>query len=202
MTKQSQKTTRPDSLGLLSLALGMLLIACGYAPIIRRAMGINEAGSFLSVVLLMVAGLMAGLSGMMLLVRADIAEPVEAKANMPSEHRVAALCHLSAMPLWLGIPLGNFVLPYLCWRRTRRRSSYVDRHGIASLNFQLSITLYQLIAVMLFYLVAGLLMYALLIAVHILLTFYATWRAWSGREYTYPMSIRFITPATSGSRPQ
>ena len=193
---------RHDKLGLISLGLGMLLLAIGYAPIIRHAIGFGAGGSFLNVVLFMAAGLMAGLSGMMLLVRAEASNAIQGDTHLVSEHRVAALCHISALPLWLGVPLGNFMLPYLCWRRVRQQSSFVDRHGIASLNFQLSVTLYQLIAVLLFYLVAGLMMYVLMMSFHILLTFYASWRAWSGREFTYPMSIQFIKHAATGSRPQ
>lgn len=186
---------RPDTLGVASLGLGMLLVAAGYAPIIRRAFGIEEGISFLSVVLLLAAGLMAGLSGMMLLARSEATDRVEKESRIHSENRYAALCHVGALLIWLGIPLGNFILPYLCWRRVRRRSSFVDRHGMASINFQLSVTLYQLIAVLLFYLIAGLLMLGLVIALHLLLSLYAAWRALSGHEFSYPMSIRFIRPA-------
>jgi uncharacterized Tic20 family protein len=186
---------RPDTLGVVSLVLGMLLVAAGYAPVIRRAMGVEEGISFLSVVLLLAAGLMAGLSGMMLLARSEAADRVEKSSEFPSENRYAALCHVGALLIWLGIPLGNFILPYLCWRRVRRQSSFVDRHGISSINFQLSVTLYQLIAVLLFYLIAGLLMMALVMILHLLLSLFAARQALSGREFSYPMSIRFIRPA-------
>lgn len=189
---------RSDILGISFFLLGMFLVATGYAPIIRRVAGLEDGLSFMNVVLLLVAGLMAGLSGMMLLARSAATQQTVANSTFPDERRYAAVCHLGSLLIWFGVPLGNFILPFLSWKRVRYRSSFVNRHGMASVNFQISVTFYFLVAVLLFYLIAGVFLLGLLLIFHLLLTFYASWRAWTGQEFEYPMSIRLIRQTETG----
>ena len=70
----------------------------------------------------------------------------------------AMLCHLSAMVAWIllvfvvliGIPLYlplNVLAPLIIWRLKKTQYSWVDFQGKESLNFQLSLTFYVLIVV-------------------------------------------------------
>lgn len=68
------------------------------------------------------------------------------------------LCHLSALIAWIllilvvivGIPLYlpiNVLAPLIIWRIKKKQYSWVDLQGKESLNFQLSLTFYVLIIV-------------------------------------------------------
>ena len=55
-------------------------------------------------------------------------------------------CHLSALSLYLGIPLGHLILPLIIWYWKRAEFPFVDDQGKESLNFQLSMTVYAIVA--------------------------------------------------------
>ena len=58
----------------------------------------------------------------------------------------ATLCHLSALLMLLGVPLGNVVGPLVVWLVKRNQYPFVDDQGKEALNFQLSVTLYWVLA--------------------------------------------------------
>lgn len=51
------------------------------------------------------------------------------------------LCHLTALSGFI-VPFGNVLGPVVIWMMGKSDSQFVDEHGKASLNFQLSLTLY------------------------------------------------------------
>lgn len=51
------------------------------------------------------------------------------------------LCHLLALTGFI-IPFGNILGPLVVWMMGKNESQFVDDHGKASLNFQLTVTLY------------------------------------------------------------
>ncbi|QSJ16550.1 DUF4870 domain-containing protein [Nostoc sp. UHCC 0702] len=70
----------------------------------------------------------------------------------------AMLCHISALLAWillfslvfLGIPLYlplNVVPPLMIWRFKKSQYSWIDFQGKESLNFQISLTLYILLII-------------------------------------------------------
>ena len=62
-----------------------------------------------------------------------------------SERNWAMLCHLSAFAGYF-FPFGGIIGPLICWLSRRDESSWVNINGRASLNFQLSILLYIILA--------------------------------------------------------
>jgi len=58
----------------------------------------------------------------------------------------ATLCHLSALLMLIGVPLGNVVGPLVVWLVKRNQHPFVDDQGKEALNFQLSVTLYWVLA--------------------------------------------------------
>jgi uncharacterized protein len=117
----------------------------------------------------------------------------------------ALLVHLSALS-GLVIPLGNLLGPILFWLLKKDESAFVDRHGRAAVNFQISVILYVLIffaallvigvatlgigfilllPIILLGAVAG---FILLIVLPIL----AGIKAQNGEEYTYPLSLTLL----------
>ncbi len=62
-----------------------------------------------------------------------------------NEKSIGALIHLSTLSQYL-IPFGNYLFPLLLWSSKKDKSTYIDYNGKQALNFQLSILLYSLIA--------------------------------------------------------
>ena len=62
-----------------------------------------------------------------------------------NEKSIGSLIHLSTLSQYL-IPFGNYLFPLLLWSSKKDKSSFVDYNGKQALNFQLSILLYSLIA--------------------------------------------------------
>jgi len=65
------------------------------------------------------------------------------------ERTWATFCHLAAFTVLLGVPLGLIAGPLVVWLIKRNDSTFVDRHGKAALNFQLSVVVYGIIIVVL-----------------------------------------------------
>lgn len=64
----------------------------------------------------------------------------------PSRERVwATFCHLAALTPLLGIPFGLVAGPLVVWLIKKDESAFVDRHGKAALNFQISMLLLVLL---------------------------------------------------------
>lgn len=63
------------------------------------------------------------------------ANPVMSEAR---ERHWAMLCHLMTLSGFL-IPFGNFLGPFIIWRWKRGESDFVDYHGKAILNYQISV---------------------------------------------------------------
>lgn len=102
------------------------------------------------------------------------------------------LCHLSALTLLLGIPFGNILGPLVVWLMKRHDYEFVETQGKASLNFEISITLYYLIAAASILFLIGLLILPLLFILHIVLVVVASVKASNGESYQYPLTIKFI----------
>ena len=120
-----------------------------------------------------------------------------------SERTWAALCHLSALIAFLGVPLGNIFGPLVVWLIRRGDSATADAHGKEALNFQISLTVYLLIAtaatVGLMLVLIGFLLLPLLIGAAIIVpivglvfTLIAGFKAGNGEFYRYPLTLRFI----------
>jgi len=133
----------------------------------------------------------------------------------------ATICHLSSLLMLFGVPLGNVLGPLVVWLVKRNDHPFVDDQGKEALNFQLSITLYWVIAGVLIFLSVGsiaffwpaahhrmfdfwnpmampfamlfglFLIFGLLI-LDVILSIVAAVRTSSGEAYRYPLTIRAI----------
>jgi len=56
------------------------------------------------------------------------------------DRTLAMACHASALVGCL-VPFGNLVAPLIVWLASRKNSSFVDEHGKAAVNFQISVML-------------------------------------------------------------
>ena len=103
------------------------------------------------------------------------------------------LCHASALlGLFLHF-LGHLLGPLIVWLVKRGDSPEIDAHGKESLNFQLSMLIYDAIAAILCLVFIGI---PILIALWIMNTvcvIIASIRASEGKFYRYPITIRFLS---------
>jgi len=103
------------------------------------------------------------------------------------------LCHASALlGLFLHF-LGHLLGPLIVWLVKRGDSPEIDAHGKESLNFQLSMLIYDAIAAILCLALIGI---PILIALWIMNTvcvIIASIRASEGKFYRYPITIRFLS---------
>ena len=121
------------------------------------------------------------------------------------------LCHLAALAGFI-FPIGNVVGPLLVWQIKKNELPEIDVHGKASVNFQLTVLIVNIILVFIlaaiygtgygffwrspFYIFGGAFGFGIILAVINLLSWVlaivAGLRANNGELYRYPFLIRFI----------
>ncbi len=114
-------------------------------------------------------------------------EPIEKQARV-----WGMLCHLTALIGLTGIPLGNILGPLLVWLFKKKDYPFVDQQGREALNFQLSMTIYAIVAALAILLRLGIVLFFILACINALLVIIAGLRANTGEPYRYPFTIRFI----------
>jgi len=110
----------------------------------------------------------------------------------------AVFCHISAWIGIIGIPLGNLLGPFVCWQLKKEEYSFVNDQGREALNFQLSMTLYLVIAAFMAFATFGLLMVVIIplafcwVLAKFFLVLFAALNASKGIKHRYPLTIRFL----------
>jgi uncharacterized protein len=103
------------------------------------------------------------------------------------------LCHLTALTLFVGIPFGNVIGPLVIWLLKKHESPAVDLHGKESLNFQISMSIYTLLAGLSCFILIGIALLPLALLTNAVLIVVASIKASNGEPYRYPLTIRFLT---------
>lgn len=121
----------------------------------------------------------------------------------------AAGCHLAGLAMFTGIPFGNIIGPLVLWLIKKNEYEFVDLHGKAALNFQISMTIYGAIAFLLCmmgvvggevagssafrFALFGLFPLVFIIGlVDVILLIIAAVKASNGEIYQYPFTMRFV----------
>ena len=102
------------------------------------------------------------------------------------------VCHLGGLAIYIGIPLGNILVPLVVWLMKRKSDSAVAEHGREAVNFNISVTIYGVIAGLLCYVLVGFVLLPLLLVAHIVLIVQAARKANKGESVHYPFTLRFI----------
>jgi uncharacterized Tic20 family protein len=110
----------------------------------------------------------------------------------PGERNWAVAGHLGAL-VGLLFALGHLLVPLVIWLLKRDSSDYVAEHARESLNFQLSMTLYAIVAGLLVFVLIGYLLLGLLAIADFLLVIVAATHASRGDLYRYPITLRLIS---------
>jgi uncharacterized Tic20 family protein len=103
------------------------------------------------------------------------------------------LCHASALlGVFFHFP-GHLLGPLIVWLAKRDDSPEIDAHGKESLNFQISMLIYNVIAAVFCLVLVGFFFLAVLWVLNAVLVIVASIQASDGKFYRYPITIRFIT---------
>lgn len=115
----------------------------------------------------------------------------ETKTYTQSERDWAMFCHLAAFAGFF-FPFGGILGPLICWISRKDESGWVDFNGKASMNFQLSLLLYTVLAIPLCFIVVGIPILVFIFILKIVCIILASIRAAKGDVFKYPLSIPFI----------
>jgi uncharacterized Tic20 family protein len=115
----------------------------------------------------------------------------------PSEEKTwGMLAHVGVfVAAWFAM---GFLCPLAIWLIFRARSEFVRRHALESLNFQLSLLIYGIVAAILVLITFGLgvLIVLPLVAIGavaaLVVIIRATMAASDGRDYRYPLCLRMV----------
>lgn len=102
------------------------------------------------------------------------------------------LCHLSTLAGFV-IPFGNIVGPLVMWTIKKDEFPLVEDQGKEALNFQISMTIYIIVAVILILLLIGIPLLIGLGIFDLIVTVIAAINANDGVKYRYPLCIRFVS---------
>ncbi len=100
-------------------------------------------------------------------------------------------CHLAALA-GLVIPFGNVVGPLVVWLMKKNESAFVDDQGKESLNFQISASIYMLVAALSMFVLIGFILLPIVALATLIMTIVGAIRANNGEQYRYPLTIRFV----------
>lgn len=102
------------------------------------------------------------------------------------------VCHLSALVGLLGMPLLNMIGPLAVWLWRKDLYAFVDDQGKEALNFQISVTLYSIVAGILTLILIGWVLLGLIWVANLILILIAASSANRGEAYRYPFNLRLI----------
>ena len=103
------------------------------------------------------------------------------------------LCHASALLGLFFHFLGHLIGPLIVWLVKRGDSPEIDAHGKESLNFQISMLIYDAIAALLCIILIGIPILIILWVLNTVLVIIASIKASEGKLYRYPFTIRLIS---------
>ena len=119
--------------------------------------------------------------------------PSPAVSNSSSSVRTwCMLAHASALVGFLVPVAGHLVGPLIVWLAKRQDSPEMDAHGKESMNFQISMLIWNCIAAILILVLIGIPLLILLHILNIIFVIVASIQASDGKLYRYPLTIRLI----------
>jgi uncharacterized Tic20 family protein len=101
-------------------------------------------------------------------------------------------CHLAAFAGLLPIPFANIIGPLIIWLIKKDEFAFVDEQGKESLNFQISMTVYGILAGLLICIFLGFILLPAVIIADVVFVILASIEANKGRGYRYPLTFRII----------
>jgi uncharacterized protein len=104
----------------------------------------------------------------------------------------ATLCHLSALVGFVFPVFGNIVGPLVFWILKKDQMPLVDINGKEALNFQISMSIYALVAAALVWVLIGIPLLFMIALADLILIVMASVKTSEGTPFRYPLTIRLI----------
>ena len=117
---------------------------------------------------------------------------METSTSSPNVRTWNVLCHATALAGFFVPWAGHILGPLIVWLAKRNDSPEIDEHGKESLNFQISMLIYNVIAGVLCLVLIGFVILAILHVLNLVLVIVASIQASEGKFYRYPLTIRLI----------
>ena len=108
------------------------------------------------------------------------------------ENTLGIVCHLLGFA-GMAFPFGNIIGPLVLWLIKRAESPYLDACGKEVLNFQISFSIYGLVAAALCFVFIGILILPVLGIAWLVFVILGSIKASEGKLYRYPLTIRLIS---------
>ncbi len=120
-------------------------------------------------------------------------EPTTTSTSSSSNIRTwCVLAHATALAGFFVPWAGHIVGPLIIWLAKRGDSPEIDAHSKESLNFQISMLIYNAIAAILCLVLIGFVILGLLHILNVIFVIIASIQASEGKLYRYPLAIRLI----------
>lgn len=121
-------------------------------------------------------------------------DPPAAQPLTPENERLwATLTHISALVgIVIGVGTIGWLGPLIIFLVFKDRSAFVRQHAATTLNFQITMAIASIVAILLWIVLVGILLTAAIYVVTIVFSIIAAIAANKGQAYTYPLSIRFV----------
>ena len=107
------------------------------------------------------------------------------------EKTFAMLCHLGALAGFI-IPFGNIIAPLEIWLVKKEESALVNENGKKSLNFQITMTIYSIVAAILMAVVIGFILLPVIAIFNIVMVIMASVATNKGEDFNYALSLNLI----------
>jgi len=115
-----------------------------------------------------------------------------ASGGMSSQERTwGMLCHLLALAGFV-VPFGNIIGPLVMWLIKKDESAFVDEQGKEAVNFQITVALAAIVALLLTFIYIGFVLLPLIGIAELVFVIMATVAANKGEHYRYPVALRLI----------
>lgn len=108
-----------------------------------------------------------------------------------TEKQWALACHLGALAGFI-IPLGNIIVPLVIYLSKKDESEVIADQARESLNFQITITLMLIVALVLTFLLIGIFLIPVVILLQLIFIILAALVVDKNKLYRYPFSIRLV----------
>lgn len=121
------------------------------------------------------------------------AEVVGAGGETKDARMWAMFCHLTGLARFVvPVPFGGIIAPLIVWQVKKDEHPFVDENGKEAVNFQISVAIYLLAALLLCFLIIGIFLLPAVAVFNIVFLIIAAVKANNGEHYEYPLTIRFI----------
>jgi len=107
------------------------------------------------------------------------------------DNSLAVVMHLLGFAGFV-FPLGNLLAPLVLWLVKRAESPELDRVGKEVLNFQISYSIYIMVAGGLCFFCVGFVVLPVVLVAWIVFMIIAAVKTSNGESYSYPLSLRLI----------